>query len=277
MPGWIYYGNANGFDIWENEFYIPMGFSYDKYVTRSDFETINESKHELAMLRGIVIEDEDEEFFSEFMTTFNPHTVRLDRESYEKDCIQRAKMSCSSFEYTKTGFTATFSSEKTRVIFFSVPYESGWTATINGEPTDIYNVNVGFMGVVVPRGSDIKISFTYSTPGLVSGILVSLLSIMVIGIYLLMFKLKEKPVKKALKKAKMRPLGNFSDYAKSKGASFKNRVHGKYLKTKPLLFEDEDIDVDISADFVSETIDNEDIYELYEQDGKAEENSESEK
>ncbi|MBE6732165.1 MAG: hypothetical protein E7564_10800 [Ruminococcaceae bacterium] len=277
MPGWIYYGNANGFDIWENEYYIPMGFSYDKYLTKSDFETISEAKHELAMLRGVVIEDEDEEFFSEFMTTFNPHTVRLDEDTYEKDCIQRAKMSCTDFEYTQTGFTATFSSEKTRVVFFSVPYESGWTATINGESADIYKVNVGFMGVIVPRGTDIKITFTYSTPGLVSGILVSLLSIMVIGIYLLMFKLKEKPVKKALKKAKKRPLGNFSDYAKSKGASFKNRVHGKYLKTKPLPFEDEDTDVDISADFVSETIDNEDIYELYEQDGKAEENSESEK
>lgn len=24
MPGWMYYGNTNGFDIWENEHYIPM-------------------------------------------------------------------------------------------------------------------------------------------------------------------------------------------------------------------------------------------------------------
>ena len=177
-------------------------------------------------------------------------------------------MSCSSFEYTKTGFTATFSSEKTRVIFFSVPYESGWTATINGEPTNIYKVNVGFMGVVVPRGSDIKISFTYSTPGLVSGILISLLSVIILGVYLVMIKLKDAPAKKVLKNIKKRPLGKFSEYAKKKGASFKNRVHGKYLQIKPLPFEDEEID--INADFVSETFDNEDIYELYEQDGFAE-------
>ncbi len=269
MPGWIYYGNANGFDIWENEYYIPMGFSYDKYITKSDFDTISESKRELAMIRGVVIEDEDEEFFSEFMTTFNPHTVRLDKESYEKDCLQRAKMSCSSFEYTKTGFNATFSSEKTRVVFFSVPYESGWTATINGEPADIYKVNVGFMGVVVPRGSDIKISFTYSTPGLVSGILVSLLSVIILGVYLVMNKLKDAPVKKVLKSIKKRPLGKFSEYAKKKGSSFKNRIHGKYLQIKPLLLEDEEID--INADFVSDINDDEYTYELYEQEISEEE------
>ena len=33
MPGWAYYGNANGFDIWENKNYIPMGFTYDYYLS----------------------------------------------------------------------------------------------------------------------------------------------------------------------------------------------------------------------------------------------------
>ena len=27
MPGFAYYGNANGYDIWENQYYIPMGLS----------------------------------------------------------------------------------------------------------------------------------------------------------------------------------------------------------------------------------------------------------
>ena len=42
MPGFAYYGNANGYDIWENQYYIPMGFSYDYYITRSEYNALNE-------------------------------------------------------------------------------------------------------------------------------------------------------------------------------------------------------------------------------------------
>ena len=271
MPGWIYYGNANGFDIWENEYYIPMGFSYDKYTTRSSFETLSETKRELALLRGLVVEDEDAEVFEEFMSSYNPYTSIFNEEKYETDCIQRAKTSCTTFEYTKTGFSAIFTSEQNRVVFFSVPYESGWTATVNGEPAEIYKVNVGFMGVIVPRGTDVKINFSYTTPGLVAGILVSLLSLIVISTYLVLHRLKKAPKKKATEKKHRRPVGKFSDYAKMKGASFKSRLHGKYLKTK---FIEEDIEItddDLINEFVPEEISDEDIYELYEQDGKAEE------
>ena len=127
------------------------------------------------------------------------------------------------------------------------------------------------MGVIVPRGTDVKINFSYNTPGLVAGILVSLLSLIVISTYLVLHRLKNAPKKKATEKKHRRPVGKFSDYAKMKGASFKSRLHGKYLKTK---FIEEDIEItddDLINEFVPEEISDEDIYELYEQDGKAEE------
>ena len=64
MPGFAYYGNANGFDIWENQYYIPMGFSYDYYITRSEYNALSEGgedtigDRELSMLRAVVIEDD---------------------------------------------------------------------------------------------------------------------------------------------------------------------------------------------------------------------------
>ena len=43
MPGWTYYDTQNGFDIWENEYYIPMGFYYQYYVTPEQYEATAES------------------------------------------------------------------------------------------------------------------------------------------------------------------------------------------------------------------------------------------
>ena len=74
----------------------------------------------------------------------------FNEEDYLQDCQDRAASACSSFQYTNTGFTAQLDSDKEQLIFFSVPYEAGWSATVNGEPAAIERVNVGFMAVVVP-------------------------------------------------------------------------------------------------------------------------------
>ena len=90
-------------------------------------------------------------------------------------------MSSSDFSRDNRGFTAHFTAEKERLVFFSVPYEDGWTATVNGEPAEIEKVNVGFMAVKVPAGTS-EIRFNYYTPGLNAGIAATAGSI---GIFLL--------------------------------------------------------------------------------------------
>ena len=67
------------------------------------------------------------------------------------------------------------------LLFFSVPYESGWHATVNGKEVDVEKVNVGFMAVEVPGDTVSKVEFTYRTPGLSTGILITVISV---GVYL---------------------------------------------------------------------------------------------
>lgn len=57
-------------------------------------------------------------------------------------------------------------------MFFSVPYDDGWTATVNGEPVEVEQVNVGFMAVKAPAGENV-IRFEYHTPGLTEGSVIS--------------------------------------------------------------------------------------------------------
>ena len=97
-------------------------------------------------------------------------------------------MACDSFRYDNTGFTATFHGEKERLVFFSVPYEKGWSATVNGEPAEILKVNVGFMAVRVPKG-DSTIRFDYYTPGLNPGIFMTAGGFLLFGLYVGGFRL----------------------------------------------------------------------------------------
>lgn len=60
MPGWSYIDKQNGFLIYENDNYIPMGFTYDQYMTRESYDAMSESRRELALLKALVVEKADE-------------------------------------------------------------------------------------------------------------------------------------------------------------------------------------------------------------------------
>ena len=203
-----------------------MGFSYDYYITRSEYNALNEGSEnaigdrELAMLRAIVIEDDRVQYYEGILEHL-PESMRSFTENgYLQDCLDRRERSCSSFTYTNTGFTAQIDSTQEQIIFFSVPYEAGWSAAVNGEPVAIEKVNVGFMAVVVPEGDSVTIEFTYRTPGLTLGFGITLVSLALLVAYLmLMHRLPQKaPPRRG---PSLLRVGKFSQYAKSRHTSFR--------------------------------------------------------
>jgi hypothetical protein len=81
------------------------------------------------------------------------------------------------------------------LVFFSVPYDKGWSATVNGSPAEIEKVNSGFMAVKVKAGES-RIRFVYTTPGLSEGLATTAITAVVFLIYIFVFLLwniKHKP------------------------------------------------------------------------------------
>ena len=64
-------------------------------------------------------------------------------------------------------------------MFVSLPYSKGWSCTIDGEKTHISKANYSFMAVFVPAGEH-NIVFSYVTPGIIGGAIVSLLSLIIL-------------------------------------------------------------------------------------------------
>ncbi|MEE0840135.1 MAG: YfhO family protein [Acutalibacteraceae bacterium] len=232
MPGYKYINTDGGYYIYENENFIPYGFSYDYYITRSECE---EKYSDIAradvMLKAIVLEDSDVEKYSLNMQSYTEHIESLnteeielltetdgenateeysseeetpssetqssteeaekdilsplmDEETLAADSSRLKETSAISFNRDANGFSATVSRKEEALVFFSVPYDQGFTATVNGEKAEMIKANIGFMAVAVPKGvSDIR--FDYTTPLLKEGIFVSVLSLLIYIIYLI--------------------------------------------------------------------------------------------
>ena len=183
MDGWKLIGTENGYNIYENENFIPMGFTYDGYITRSEYEELTEATRQLALLKALVVEDEDAQKIS--LPHLSTNAMWFIPSEYAQDCRSRAADAASSFATDNRGFSATISLSQAQPVFFSVPYENGWTATVNGQPVEILQANVGFMAVNCPAGEDVEIRFTYETPGLRTGALISAGGLLALLLYLL--------------------------------------------------------------------------------------------
>lgn len=191
LPGFELVKKGKYFDIYENKLYIPMGFAYDSYITEENAEKYGETMTERALLRSLVINNEQAEKYSDILSeTDSAEISGLVKDDYKDFCIEKQAVSADSFEYDSYKFKSEISLEKSQLVFFSVPYSKGWSAEVNGKPVDVEKVSYGFMAVKADSGEN-EIIFRYRTPGLYEGFAITLSGIAILAVYLIISRKKE--------------------------------------------------------------------------------------
>lgn len=193
MPGYKYIGTQSGYRVYENKNFIPYGFSYQNYISYKDCTKFSELMRPNIMLKAMVLDDEQIAKYGNMMTKLDTTEIHLENfeESLHDDCVLLSYTASDNFKQTKNGFTLSVEREKDNLVFISIPYCEGWSATVNGQKVDIEKVNVEFMAVPVSAGvSDIK--FTYTSPYLALGIKVTLGAAIIWFVYTLICLLTRK-------------------------------------------------------------------------------------
>lgn len=181
--------NDSQYTIYNNNDYIPMGFTYDTYIT----ENIIDSLHKLTpqpdipkvLLSHLVIPTCNRTVFAKYLKEEKSINFNADMDSI---VVCRQKNCSSSFEGTTFGFTSTINLPKEDFVFYSVPADKGFTAYIDDTETTIYKVNLGLSAVKVPKGLH-EIKFTFIPRGLKEGLIIT--SIMLL-VFLTMFYYERK-------------------------------------------------------------------------------------
>ncbi len=185
LPGFELHSQQNGFDIYENKYYVPMGFTYDYYITEDKFNSFSELSRSNVLMRAILLNNEQIEKYGSLMESADTWgTENLTRDYYLEYCKERSESACYDFVKSTNGFSAKINTPKPNLVFFSVPYDKGFTAYVNGQETTIEKVSNGFMAVEVPEGES-TITFEYFTAGLKEGIIITICSAGVFIIYMI--------------------------------------------------------------------------------------------
>lgn len=156
----------------EAEYYVPFGYTYDYYVIDDGIEFTKNKKEnnrriEL-MTKACYVSKENEKKISGLLQKFDENETF----DWKKESAERKASACTSFEINSSGFKAVSEGNKERLVYFSIPNDTGWQVKVNGKDTDIVEINGRMIGVIVPPGrADIEADFV--PPGLKAGASVS--------------------------------------------------------------------------------------------------------
>ena len=222
----------NSVIILKNRYYLPFGYTYDKYIDSEDFKKLTNYQItgqslssiykdlsrtvELQPLNRLIsniqvlinIEHPDIDSFSNAVTTqlgkedaelylmtitkysvsnFRNQTALLNGFVYEKDFHKQINtgdfekieltdtntlVSASNFNFeiykeitdklkqdtlqitnfNHADIKGKISLQKTKMLFFTIPFDKGWKIKVNNKESSLLRINYGFTGVVLPKG-----------------------------------------------------------------------------------------------------------------------------
>lgn len=196
MTGFNYIASQSGYKIYQNENALPYGFAYNYYMTEAQCSAAaTEAQRSNMMLKALLLNEQQIEKYGYCLKNLaEDHAVDTalygdstfdfyctDDEIAEDTAALRAN-AVTTFVQGKNAFSATITLENENLVFFSVPYEEGWSAKVNGVPVTVEKVNVGFMAVLCPAGQN-SIEFSYETPYLALGLQITAGSLIIFVAY----------------------------------------------------------------------------------------------
>lgn len=161
-----YFWNEFG-EIEEDKDIEPIGQVYNSYITESEYKKIPDSEKVLCMLKNVVIKDSDEERLSAFG----------DNQGKQNNLYE-----ITNRMYSSNRVSISLTNQTNCFMFFSIPFEMGWKAKVNGMTADIIDTN-GFIAVPLEKGNNI-VELNFSQPGLWFGLTITMLSCFLVAIYM---------------------------------------------------------------------------------------------
>ncbi len=146
--------------VLKNNFYLPFGFTYDQSISTADYLSLTQPRKDMAMFCAVVTDlslphlqpigaDEMREFIKNLTLRSFIDVVRWKR----SDAMRMTG-------FSQTHIKGEITLDKPKLLFFSIPFDTGWQAFDNGKPVRMIKANIGFMGVMLDAGTH-QIELTY--------------------------------------------------------------------------------------------------------------------
>ena len=123
---------------------------------------------------GRVVGTKEALFDAPIEAAIKAETLDIDEMKALLGKLDSASFSLKSFSNGQV--SATFDAQRDETLLISIPYEKGWSATVNGREVPVHELYGGLLGIDVIAGEN-DIELHYMTPGLIPSAIISIASI----------------------------------------------------------------------------------------------------
>lgn len=161
------WGNVTAFRYRQ---WLPLGFAYDRSIAPELFTALAPAARDALLFQAAVVEPADQPALAA-LVPYNPLT---DATPFDLSaCVARRRQNVLTLEsFQPDRLRGHLVLERDQLLFFSIPFDHGWQATVDGQPARLLKVNIGFMGLMLSPGRHV-VELRYRPPLLGPGLAVS--------------------------------------------------------------------------------------------------------
>ena len=158
---------------------LPFGFTYDSYISHNEFMRLAEGQKDSALIKAVVLDPPLEAAAKGRYQRLLAGDIGDDfkMQQFITDVQARQKHSLEIASFSQNNIIGKITLEQDRMLFFTIPFDNGWKAKVDGMPAELLRVNIGFTGLMVAPGSH-TIELTYQPTYWVAGWIVSTFSLL---------------------------------------------------------------------------------------------------
>lgn len=162
-----------------NPYYLPFGFTYDSYMTEDEFMSVATPLKSTVLMKTAVLEERLDQTLSPTIKAFDQTRIEsaYGEKSYRDDVRKRRTSALKISSYAHNHVKGKIELKQPKMLFFTLPFDRGWSVTVNGEHAELMRVNIGFSGLLLPAGQH-EVELRYQLPYFTLSVLISVFSIL---------------------------------------------------------------------------------------------------
>ncbi len=147
--------------VYKNKFALPFGFTYDKTIGEDDFKKLSPSQKDFCLLRATVIGNEDKATFAS-LKQFNlaDTAAPMTFDNYLANVNELKKDNFTISKFSENNIIGSVNVNETKALFFSMPFDEGWSVKVNDQDAKLYRINAGLTGLPINKGLN-KVELTF--------------------------------------------------------------------------------------------------------------------
>ena len=150
-------------EILKNKYYLPFGFTYDHFINYKDFHKLSVKNKNILLYKACVIDDDIINKNNNFLTGYDLKDTSENNtwDNHIKNIDICKKDTFAFTYYNENLIKGTIKLNEKKMLFFTIPFDKGWSAVVDGRTVQPLLVNIGFTGLLLDRGKhNIVLSFT---------------------------------------------------------------------------------------------------------------------